>query len=273
MLLPVPFGPLASSIVHPIATGSPITSRPSIVDIKLCQGFVEITAFGHPGKEAFFKLPLQPWRFTGVSGLLVVDLATCSVGVMQEHLVVGPQWFPAFTVPLATSSSVPESLDISFDDAAKLIVNPSLLLEEAGSGQSAACAVGSPTPLPCPVSLCSGLSAACDGGSPTSLPSLDLIPVFSALVLASGADLVGLVPVGTGGSARLVPSLVFPARQSAASGFGSPSPLPCLAPLPPDAFGGGACYFVDVGIVSPWASFCSTRAGWFGCNFGSLSCR
>lgn len=55
MLTPVLFGPLAGRLVPPIARGTPITSRLSSVEYKLGGGFVEITAKGQPGEEAFFQ--------------------------------------------------------------------------------------------------------------------------------------------------------------------------------------------------------------------------
>jgi hypothetical protein len=71
--------------------GSPLLSKPKKIIYKLRLGFFDILVFGSVGERAFFRIPLrQAASSSGCKGMLVVNLASASVGVIDSIATVGP---------------------------------------------------------------------------------------------------------------------------------------------------------------------------------------
>ena len=148
-------------------------------------GSMEINVQGAKDEAAFFKVPLQPWRHSGVQGLIVVDLLKCSVGVIDDQFTVGPQKLLGFSVALAASSNSSPIQEISFSEATGLITSPppklgeSVVQAAASLGASIAgqidASMGVTPTLPCLASM-----DVAPAPSPNALPRVPPAPAATA---------------------------------------------------------------------------------------------
>uniref|UniRef100_A0ACD5ZT50 Uncharacterized protein n=1 Tax=Avena sativa TaxID=4498 RepID=A0ACD5ZT50_AVESA len=75
----------------PMAIGDPLRSKPKSVVFKLYLGFFDVHVLGSLGEQAFFRLPMRPLSpDPGCKGLMVVNLATASVGLISSIAMIGP---------------------------------------------------------------------------------------------------------------------------------------------------------------------------------------
>jgi hypothetical protein len=75
----------------PIARGDPLCSKAKLVTFKLRLGFFDIFILGSAGERAFFRVPLRKVSpSASCEGLMVVNLASASVGIIDSIATVGP---------------------------------------------------------------------------------------------------------------------------------------------------------------------------------------
>jgi hypothetical protein len=93
----------------PLVRGSPILSKPAKVIIKLRLGFFDVLVFGSLGEVSFFRLPLRRLSTDpGCKGLMVVNLASGSVGLIDSIALVGPLRRPTLAVDVLARAASPD---------------------------------------------------------------------------------------------------------------------------------------------------------------------
>jgi hypothetical protein len=78
-----------------------VPSKPSSVSIKLHLGFFDVSMVGANGKRASFRLPLRCVAADPrCKRILIGNLATTSVGLINSIALVGPMRRPTLTVDI-----------------------------------------------------------------------------------------------------------------------------------------------------------------------------
>jgi hypothetical protein len=92
----------------PLAYGDALHSKPKKVIAKLRLGFFDILVLGSLGEKAFYRLPLRHLApNASCKGLMVVNLATSSVGLIDSIATIGPMKRIVLSVDILAKGSPP----------------------------------------------------------------------------------------------------------------------------------------------------------------------
>uniref|UniRef100_A0ACD5Z9H7 Uncharacterized protein n=1 Tax=Avena sativa TaxID=4498 RepID=A0ACD5Z9H7_AVESA len=128
--LPVISQALATALAIPLAIGDPLRSKPKSVVFKLYMGFFDVHVTGSLGEQAFFCLPIRPLSSDpSCKGLMVVNLATASVGFITSIAKVGHHSRPTLAVDvIARGRPTEPQLAVPVPFATELALGPDATL-------------------------------------------------------------------------------------------------------------------------------------------------
>lgn len=224
-LLPVPCGPMAGHLVLPDVQGQCISSKPTQVQIDVSDGFFEILAVGAGGERAFYKIPMQPLRLTGSKGMLVVNLCSASVGVIDSIIPEHEGVRATLSADIIVRAPAPEDhwrnlslaeLEWEVVAAVGALPQPTVPFASTLVGVRAALrAQATPTPTPPPSATTTAL--------PVAIPVPDAAPLLEGgeAPLAEEAP----IPLLDEGPPADVAALPGDAGGDPVSGFSALSPL------------------------------------------------
>jgi hypothetical protein len=100
----------------PLVAGSHVLSKPLTVSVKLHLGYFNVSVLGTKGECLFFRMPLRrAAEDLGSKGLLVANLTTASVGIINSIALVGLLRRPTLTVDVLARNAVTCSdMDVPF---------------------------------------------------------------------------------------------------------------------------------------------------------------
>ena len=102
--------------------GDPLRSKPKSVQYKLHLDFFVVSVLGSLGEQASYRLPMR--KAADGLGLMVVNLASATVGVLRSLATVGPKHRPMISVDiLARGSSISPALDLPVSLAQDLVMH------------------------------------------------------------------------------------------------------------------------------------------------------
>jgi hypothetical protein len=139
---------LAHAPSFPIVVGDPIPSKPRKVIVKLRLRFFDVFVFRPKGERSCFRLPLRrKVDDLGCKGLMVVNIANASVGLVDFIALVGQLRRPTLTADILVHATAP-----GLDSVAPLALASALVLGTpmATAGPLAQLPVGPPAPAVSP---------------------------------------------------------------------------------------------------------------------------
>ncbi|PNT71432.1 hypothetical protein BRADI_2g27406v3 [Brachypodium distachyon] len=119
---------------RPFMRATPLDAKPRDVSINLFPGFYDVHVTGTNGEHSFYRLPMQ---VAGSRGLLVANLATCTIGHLTKISLVGPLKQPMTSVEVicrdTESFSLVSEPPLSLEDANLLLLQDVMPAEPAPS--------------------------------------------------------------------------------------------------------------------------------------------
>jgi hypothetical protein len=101
---------LANAPPLPLVFGGPILSKPKRVITKLRLGFFDVFVEGAHGERALFRLPLRRASSDpDCKGIMVANLTTASVGLIDSIVLVGPKQLTSLSVDILARGSLPDA--------------------------------------------------------------------------------------------------------------------------------------------------------------------
>uniref|UniRef100_A0ACD5UUT9 Uncharacterized protein n=1 Tax=Avena sativa TaxID=4498 RepID=A0ACD5UUT9_AVESA len=142
---------IANAPPLPLVLGEPLRSKPKKIFYRLHLGLFDVFVFGLVGERAFYRLPMRPLPSDpSPKGLMVVNLSSASVGLINSIDRVGPLRRPTLVDILAQGLPPSPEVQVSVDLATKLLLgntSPTTNLEAAAPVLNAVapCAALAPT--------------------------------------------------------------------------------------------------------------------------------